>query len=113
MKDQVFATEGYRGSTGWRNRPFHRSGTKRVVNFVNNIIGMKKSIQEYAKNLLILKTDWFMDKGHQNYKKSRMALKKRAKRYSVHKLPFATLNVKDFKKIKEIDLFIEAEIRGL
>ena len=42
----------------------------------------KISTEKYAKKLLNLKTDWFSEKDYQNYKKVRVNIEKRLKKYN-------------------------------
>lgn len=42
----------------------------------------KKSTKSYAKMLLTLNTDWFTEKDYKDYKKGRVQLKTRAKKYN-------------------------------
>ena len=49
---------------------------------IRDKVGTKKPAKDFAKMLLTLNTDWFKDKDYKEYKKSRMQLKKRAKKYN-------------------------------
>lgn len=50
---------------------------------IRDRVGVKKVSKEtYIKKLLSLKTDWFTDKDYQDYKKIRVDLKRRLKKFN-------------------------------
>ncbi|OGH36950.1 MAG: hypothetical protein A2905_01035 [Candidatus Levybacteria bacterium RIFCSPLOWO2_01_FULL_36_10] len=55
---------------------------KSLSAIIREKVSEKKPSCNYAKMLLTLNTDWFKDKDYKEYKKSRMQLKKRAKKYN-------------------------------